>query len=109
MNPAPADARLPLRPPPRVGSGPVAARPPLHDLDEAERIASKDRSSLYRVSQFFEDPLRYHAFIAMYAVMRVIDDRIDGAGGKSRLPLADGQALHAFLDDWEHRIRCAYA
>ncbi len=78
-------------------------------LDEAERIASKDRSSLYRVSQYFEDSQRYDAFIAMYAVMRVVDDLVDNAGDKATLPAAERQALHTEIDTWEQRIRRAYS
>ena len=78
-------------------------------LDEAERIAAKDRSSLYRVSQYFEDAQRYDAFIAMYAVMRVVDDLVDNAGDKAALPAEERQALHTAIDTWEQRIRRAYS
>lgn len=74
----------------------------------AERIASKDRSNLYVVSQFFEDRARYDAFIAMYAVMRLIDDRVDDVPDKALLSQPAREALLLELDRWEHRIRCAY-
>lgn len=36
-------------------------------LHLCQEIAAKDRSNLYQVSQFFAQPERYEAFIAMYA------------------------------------------
>lgn len=74
----------------------------------AERIASKDRSNLYVVSQFFEDRARYDAFIAMYAVMRLIDDRVDDVPDKNLLSDTSRDALLFELDKWEQRIGAAY-
>lgn len=42
-----------------------------------EAIASKDRNNLYITSSFFKDPIKYKAFCSYYAVMRIVDDRID--------------------------------
>lgn len=42
-----------------------------------EAIASKDRNNLYVTSSFFRNPVKYRAFCAYYAVMRIVDDRID--------------------------------
>jgi phytoene/squalene synthetase len=42
-----------------------------------EAIASKDHNNLYITSLFFKDRLKYKAFCAFYAVMRIVDDRID--------------------------------
>ncbi len=46
-------------------------------FDVSEAIASKDHNNLYITSSFFKDPIKYRAFCAYYAVMRVVDDRID--------------------------------
>ena len=86
-----------------VGADQLAAA-----LAICERIASKDRSNLYIVSQFFADRARYDAFIAMYAVMRLIDDRVDNITDKACLSPAARQALLLELDEWERRIRAAY-
>jgi phytoene/squalene synthetase len=75
----------------------------------SERVASKDRSNLYIVSQFFEDRARYDAFIAMYAVMRLVDDRVDDVTDKALLSPIARDALLCELDAWEKRIGAAYA
>lgn len=78
-------------------------------LSVCEQVAGKDRSNLYVVSQFFEDRVRYDAFIAMYAVMRLVDDLVDDVVDKTALTTASKTALLNQLDDWELRIREAYA
>lgn len=42
-----------------------------------EAIASKDRNNLYVTSSFFRDPAKYRAFCTYYAIMRLVDDRVD--------------------------------
>jgi phytoene synthase len=42
-----------------------------------EAIASRDHNNLYITSSFFKDRIKYKAFCAFYAVMRIVDDRID--------------------------------
>lgn len=74
-----------------------------------EQVAGKDRSNLYVVSQFFEDRVRYDGFIAMYAVMRLVDDLVDDVVDKAALPAAAQRRLLEQLDDWERRICEAYA
>jgi len=46
-------------------------------LDVTEEIASKDHNNLYITSSFFKDSVKYKAFCAYYAVMRIVDDRVD--------------------------------
>jgi phytoene/squalene synthetase len=77
-------------------------------LGVCERIAARDRSSLYLTSQLFEDRSRYHAFVAMYAVMRLIDDTIDNIPGKMRLSADVRTGLETELNRWEARIRAAF-
>ena len=80
----------------------------LDALKDAERVASKDRSNLYVVSQFFEDRLRYDAFIAMYAVMRLVDDLVDDVMDKALLSDEARDELLGEIDHWEQRVRAAY-
>lgn len=87
----------------------MAARVPgPAELEVVEGIAAKDRSSLYLSAQFLADPERYRAFVAMYAVMRLIDDAVDEVEDKQRLPTTERAALHALLDRWGSRVHAAY-
>jgi phytoene/squalene synthetase len=43
----------------------------------AEAIASKDQNNLYITSSFFKDRIKYKTFCSYYAVMRIVDDRVD--------------------------------
>ena len=76
-------------------------------LRECERIAAKDRSNLYRVSLFLADPLRWEAFLAFYAAMRVIDDRVDGLTEAGRLTPAALARERGALDEWAARLDSA--
>ncbi|MBN2358607.1 MAG: squalene/phytoene synthase family protein [Deltaproteobacteria bacterium] len=79
------------------------------DFEVAQALAAKDRSNLYLTSQFLVDRDRYRAFCALYALMRVIDDAIDGVVDKDLLGDAGRAALQADLDGWWARIEAAYA
>jgi len=96
----------------------MSALPPMPgrtgaELDDAlglcEEISARDQSNLWLVSQFLQDRRRYEAFIAMYAVMRVVDDRVDSLPGPHRLTPGDRALALAELDRWEARIGSALA
>jgi len=69
-----------------------------------ETIASRDHNNLYITSLFFKDRMKYKAFCAFYAVMRIVDDRIDN------LPLLikQNEVLQkqelGVVDAWEHLV-----
>jgi len=66
-----------------------------------EAIASKDRNNLYVTSSFFRDPLKYRAFCAYYAVMRVVDDRVDQLPAADRWSTGVRARELAVVDAWE--------
>ncbi len=70
----------------------------------AETIAAKDLNNLYLTSCYFEDGARYKAFCALYAVMRVVDDRIDSIPSRQQLSQAERQAEHAVVDGWRELL-----
>ena len=71
----------------------------------AEAIAAKDLNNLYLTSCYFADPARYSAFCSLYALMRVIDDRVD------ELPQDparfDAAREHEVLRSWEEGLSAA--
>ena len=77
-------------------------------LDACEVVAAKERSNLYIASQFFENRARYDAFIAMYSVMRLVDDFIDDVPREARRSPSARARLKAELGSWERRIVAAY-
>ncbi|MEJ2495818.1 MAG: squalene/phytoene synthase family protein [Ignavibacteriaceae bacterium] len=69
-----------------------------------EEITSKDQNNLYITSSFFKDSIKYKAFCAYYAVMRIVDDRVDNL----RLPVNRDKKLIdrelKVIDAWEQVI-----
>jgi phytoene/squalene synthetase len=74
----------------------------------AERIASRGLNNLYRTSCYFDDPARYAAFCAFYAVMRLVDDRVDDflAGEEA---LAYKGSVHDAVSAWHEAVSTACA
>lgn len=70
------------------------------DFEAVETIASRDLNNLYLTSRFFEDRERYAAFCSLYALMRVIDDRVDEIPDRDALDDDARRAEHAAIDAW---------
>jgi presqualene diphosphate synthase len=75
----------------------------------SEAIASRDLNNLYRTSLFFVDRQRYRAFCAQYAVMRVVDDRVDNLPPQSRRNAETRATEMAVLEAWRVAVERAYA
>jgi phytoene/squalene synthetase len=71
----------------------------------AEAIASRDRNNLYITSTFFQHPARYEAFCAYYALMRVVDDRIDTLRATGHLSLLTRQRELDVVAAWEEALK----
>lgn len=74
----------------------------------AEAIASRDLNNLYRASLYFEDREKYRAFCAYYALMRVVDDRIDGLHTRLNLSDQERRAEHEVVSAWDAGVRICY-
>ncbi|MFL6291147.1 MAG: phytoene/squalene synthase family protein [Thermoanaerobaculia bacterium] len=70
----------------------------------AEAIAAKDQNNLYVVSRYFADPEKYRAFCALYAVMRLVDDRIDEIPSRTTLTLEARAFEHGVVEFWERAV-----
>lgn len=75
----------------------------------AESIAANDLNNLYLTSCFFADAEKYAAFCALYALMRVIDDRIDALPQDGAAGSVDAAREHAVLDAWQAGLMAALA
>lgn len=74
----------------------------------AEAIASRDLNNLYLASLFFGDHEKYKAFCAYYALMRVVDDRIDGLPTRTRLSEQERCSEHEVVSAWDAGVQCCY-
>ncbi|MBI4551483.1 MAG: squalene/phytoene synthase family protein [Candidatus Latescibacteria bacterium] len=74
----------------------------------AETIAARDYNNLYRTSCFFRDVERYRAFCAQYAIMRVVDDRIDALPSRSTLSSDARRAEQKIVMAWRHAVTAAH-
>ncbi len=72
--------------------------------DITETIASKDRNNLYITSTFFKDQNKYKAFCTFYAVMRIVDDRIDNLPPYNNRSKELNDREMRVLDAWEHAV-----
>ncbi len=74
----------------------------------AEAISSRGHNNLYVASSFFADKAKYDAFCAYYALMRVVDDRIDGLPARSTLPDERRNEEFTVLSAWREAARLCY-
>jgi len=74
----------------------------------AEAIAARDHNNLYLTSCFLRDPERYKAFCAFYALMRIVDDRIDDIPDRVLLPQQSRVREHEVVSAWERSVLSCY-
>lgn len=70
----------------------------------AEAIAARDNNNLYRACYFFRDVERYQAFCAYYAVMRVVDDRVDSLPSRAALSPDELAVEYRILQNWHQAV-----
>ena len=75
----------------------------------AEAIAARDQNNLYLVSRYFADSEKYRAFCALYAVMRLVDDRIDGLPSRIQLSPEERAFEHGVVKFWERAVEACRA
>lgn len=75
----------------------------------AESIASRDHNNLYLASRFFVDPQRYTAFCVYYAIMRVVDDRVDDLSARRPVPTDELESVEREVAAWRGAVRRTYA
>jgi phytoene synthase len=70
----------------------------------AESIAAKDRNNLYRASCYLREEERYRAFCASYAIMRIVDDRVDGLLFRPYASAEDRARESSVVEAWHQVI-----
>ena len=70
-----------------------------------EAIASKDRNNLYVTSSFFKDPAKFRAFCTYYAIMRLVDDRVDSLPTPCGLSEKLREHELAIVTAWEQVVK----
>lgn len=75
---------------------------------QAESIAARDLNNLYLTSRFFADPHRYRAFCVFYAVMRLVDDRVDELCARRGVPAEERERVAAEVEGWRRAVEAAY-
>ncbi len=75
----------------------------------AERIAARDQNNLYLVSRYFANPEKYRSFCALYAVMRLVDDRIDDIPSRLTLTPEERAFEHGVVEFWEQAVEACRA
>ena len=76
-----------------------------HEVSEA--IASRDRNNLYVTSSFFRDPIKFRAFCAYYAIMRIVDDRIDNLPSPNNRCAELRKRELDVVAAWERVVKCS--
>ena len=69
-----------------------------------EAIASRDYNNLYITSSFFKDRNKYKAFCAFYAVMRIVDNRIDNLPQSVKQNTESQKRELKVVDAWEQVV-----
>jgi phytoene/squalene synthetase len=72
--------------------------------DVTETIASKDHNNLYITSSFFRDRIKNKAFCAYYAVMRIVDDRVDNLPWPNHRSEEMQKRELSVVDAWERVV-----
>jgi len=76
-----------------------------HEVSEA--IASRDRNNLYVTSSFFRDPIKFRTFCAYYAIMRIVDDRIDNLPSPNNRCAELRKRELDVVSAWERVVKCS--
>lgn len=69
-------------------------------FEVSEAISARDLNNLYLTSCYFRDRERFQAFCGLYALMRVIDDRVDAITDRTALSDQERDREHGVIDAW---------